>query len=297
MISLFQQSSSEVVHKHIYNPRTHLHLFGKPKKTEGGYLWLISCSCPKGACSLRNKGECALNQTLGGSCPYGSSVKNHGPSQRAKGYRDWELRVEEIHKGVPYLKSPEKKLAVVGDLVYLPYSHMNFGKDTPFDDKGGFFHSGTPFIRLEAFTVDVIFKLVTHLPMSLFGGPIYSYRTEEVPRFLMHLKEEMPNKYEEFCDRYPEHRIAEINPVGRTAYLLTMPPCKIKIRGRYADKYPVEWNWDGSTLTTNSEWTYQNTWGEVKEFDLVTTSIKPNENTTIVISDKSQVSSTTKFKD
>ena len=73
---------------------------------------------------------------------------------------------------------------------------------------------------------EMIEELVKFVPRTwLDSTPIKSYRDEYIPQFIQQLKEEMPTLYMKWKSKYPEtsDKYNGLSPVGRTAYISTMP--------------------------------------------------------------------------
>jgi len=170
-----------------------------------------------------------------------------------------------------------------------------------FLSKGGALANGSSFIHKDDWTLETILEILRFSPQALFGGSITSYRTEELPLFLIHLEEVMPTVYAQIADKYPAIIKAMVpekkNYVGRTAVLQTVVPCVFFTSGSRDGEYRVQWTWDGTKLTTDTRHAYAQTWGEVQNFEKVSTTIIPNEKTTIKITDNAQVNSSTVFID
>ena len=241
-----------------------------------------------------------MTKPLSKDCPYGTYRRVTGPTKRAKSFRKWQADARKQFEGVPYLKTPPDKLAVVGDCVYTPYAHMSMNKDLPYDSHGGFLSSGTNFLKLSDFNVETIQKIVNFYPQAFFGGTIYSYQSEEIPKFISHLEEVFPDLYKQLLIARPEYierfkLNAPKNYVGRKALIKTLAPCTFYTKGSRSGEYKVQWTWDGEKLTTNTEHAYSSTWGEVRDFESVQTVLIPSDKSEIEITDNKQVGSKTIF--
>jgi hypothetical protein len=291
----------KVVHFHLYDPSSGLHLFGKPKANTPTEYQYVECSNAEN-CQLLKQGQCAMTTFLSKNCPYGTYRRAVGPTKRAKSFRDWQNEARKKFEGVPYLKSPPAKLAIVGEYVYVPYAHANMNESLPFGNHGGFMRSGSNFLKLSDFTEENIQKIIDFRPQALFGGTIWTYQTEEVPKFLTHLQEVMPNLYSRILELRPDYierykLNAPKNYVGRKAFVRTLAPCTFLTKGSREGNYKVKWTWDGQKLTTDTDHAYSSTWGDVKEYESVTTTIVPSEKSVIEITDNCQVGPQTIFVD
>ena len=284
------------IHYHLYD-LSGPHIFYKPKANDKPEAHVISCNNSEN-CELFKKGQCVLRQTFGCACPYGRYQRISGPTRRAKGFYDWCRDMNNTYAGVGTLKSPPKKLAIVGDYIYVPYSHASMNENVPFLSKSGFLMGGSDFIKATDWNVDTAFAIINFTPRALFGGVITSYQEEQVPLFIRHLEEVMPNMYSQLLEKYPSltksYNLTKKDYIGRTAILKTINPCTFKTDG-YKGDYVVTWVWDGTVATTNSEYAYA-TWGRLKDGTTQTT-FTPSDKTTVTITDNSQVGPQTVFVD
>lgn len=288
----------KVIHANVFDPSNALF---KSSRTKPAEVQTISCKNSEN-CQLFKKGECTWKHHFSGyTCPYGRYNVETGYTTRAKGFYTWISDKEKQYEGVGTLKASTKKLAIVGDYIYFPYAHANMNEAVPFIAKGGFMLSGSDFIPKENWTLENILKIVNFRPRSLFGEYISTYWTEEMPLFLAHLDEVMPEMYKALLDYAPglieTYKLNKPkNYVGRTAKLKTISPCTFRTSG-YEGKHKMTWTWDGTTLKTKDTAAYNATWGEVREFESMETIVTPTDNTTIKISDNAQVNSNTVFID
>lgn len=274
----------------IRNPAKDIIFKSKKDKASCGR---VDCSLDE--CPLRKKGECEKIHIIGiGACPYGKYLFEQGPTQRSMGYSKWLMKREEENKGIPCLRSPAKKIAFIGDYVYLPYYHMSMNMSVPFLEHSNSFCIGSPFIKREHWTIDTVLKILSFRPQALMGGEITSYQRESVPQFLAHLREEDKGMWSELIKVKPELDVAP-NYIGRKALLNTLNfPIEWTVKNeKYG--YPVTWKWDGRVLTTDSKNIYSSTWGgDIKMKDIVLTGT-PDEKTAIDVFDNSWVNEKTVF--
>jgi hypothetical protein len=267
-----------IVHANVYDP-SRPSLFGN-NKNDKAQCQTIECSNSEN-CDLFKRGECAIRKgLLGGECPYGKWQTETGYTRRAKRFHGWISERKERCEGVGYLKAP-KRLGIVGDFVYLPYSHIN--KD------GGLFSASTLFMPVSEFTCDKIKELCLYRPEAIMGGEITSYQKEVVPLFILHLSEIMPELYRELCDAWPRAKkiVEKHSNVGRKALLSTVVPNVGVLTGIHRD----DWVWDGEYLTmTNKEASSM----LVKHSEV---RIKPVDGETVKICSEDQVNEKTVFVD
>jgi hypothetical protein len=277
----------EIIHAYIYDPSTPS-LF-KSGANEKSKLTTINC-CNSENCGLFKRGQCSYLQSLRwDKCPYGKKNYEFGYTKRAKKYREWINEKKENYKDIGSLSNYSKMMAVVGDFVFLPYSFMNMCEKVPFEHKGGFMLEGSLFLPLKDFTVENIKLLVEFRPQALMGGEITSYQKEEVPLFLMHLKEQMPDLYKSVCEISDVAKIKseKITNIGRKARLFSLTPNV----GKFIDIHKGEWIWDGEWLTSlNSSASFM----LVRDFEEL--KIKPIGNPLVTITDEQQVNENTVFE-
>lgn len=118
-----------------------------------------------------------------------------GFTSRAAGYGK---QLEEWKAGEVPMGMPPRIVTVIGEYVWLPYSHINIRDGMghiPFVGHAGFF-SATPLIKVTDFTPEVVVALANAKPQALMGGEIRSYQTESVPKFLLDLSLVMPEIFE-----------------------------------------------------------------------------------------------------
>ena len=288
------------IHFHIYDPRER-QLFFKSKANDHAKAYIIKCGNSEN-CDLFKKGQCAWKPTFGFTrCPHGTYQELQGPTKRARSIGEWVRKLREEYKGVPYIKEPVDKIAVVGDYIYAPYSHANMNEKVPYLSKGGAFMSGSDLIKKEDWTLETIQKIIDFVPYALFGGAITDYQQKIVPKFLLHLEEVMPGMYSELIKVRPEYlvryNLINKNHVGRKALLKTISPCTFTSKGSREGNYRVTWVWDGKVLTTNSEHAYNSTWGDVDNADGIALTLTPSDRTIFVITDNAQVNPQTVFVD
>ena len=280
-----------IIHANVYDPA---HSLFKSCRNDRAQVQTITCSAP--SCSLRDQGKCVKRSILFVGCPYGEYLKEEGPTRKSKAYGKWVKEKKEQYATAGTMDYAPSKLAFMGDYVYLPYSWMDMNESVKFLKHSSFLISGVPFIHVSEWSVETIEKIVDFKPWGL-GGTIHAYQDEQIPLFLVHLSEMVPELYAALIKRCPQYveryKLGVPNYVGRAAFIWTMPPCEI---AGYNPKYPVRWTWDCEKLTTNSIDAYNNTWGNIKAESLSLT-IVPDINVTVKITNNSQVSKDTKFAD
>ncbi len=281
----------------LYNP-SKPSLFGKSSKNKKAKSTVIYCELED--CPLRDKGECiCCGISLGNTfCPYGTRKTQTGYTQRAKKFYKWIKEKKKEYEDIPHLSAPPKKLAFIGDWVYLPYPHMNLNEQVPFKSHGTkLLGHGKPFIKQEDWCVKTIESIVNFKPHAIMGNEISSYQNETVPKFCQHIREEDPEMWDKVLGEMPELEKHVTDYIGRKAKLKTVDaPIEWTTQGRTRSKYPVTWRWDGEKLTTTSHNAYQSTWGvmELKEMKLTAT---PADDATIEIQENSWVNDETEFVD
>lgn len=207
-------------------------IYGGSKMNDRAKAYWTECDKTE-ECELYKNGKCACFRFLLGPsivCPNAEARFSTGPTRRAKSYDDFKSRFrEKFENNVSEFKD---KLSIVPGYVFLPMAYLAGAENELSEDviKGHF-------IRVELFDEDFIQKAVLFRPRPWFGtGVIEKYGKEEVPKFIQQLSEEMPKLYAKWAEKYPEtaEKFADISPVGRTAYIATLPDgCRIKTSNGY----------------------------------------------------------------
>lgn len=256
----------EIIHARVWNPCNSIF---KTSKNDRSECTIVKCS-NKSNCELYAKGQCMMIGILTSKCPYGIRNVETGWTKNAKKFSSWiRERTEQYKVYLDKLQAPSKKIASVGEYVYLPYSHMNFDSDIPFLAKSGFMKGGSPLLKKEYFTKDVVRKLICHRPQEMFGGEISSYQKEEVPKFIKHMQEQYPDLLNEVMEENEglKFMLEKVSNIGRKAYLWTLEK-NITIHDK-----EYTWHWDGQYLTSNNAYlpftvvSYQNKEVKIKPID------------------------------
>lgn len=207
--------------------------------------WVEYVTCEKTEqCPLyKENGKCACFRYLIGAnqvCPNGKWNRLEGYTSRARKSADFANKARKDY--VPTATEYKDKLCLVADYIYLPIPYLSGGR---YEFKG--VEDGRVvnkrFVKIEDFNEDFIEELVKFVPYAWFGGAITDYQNEHIPKFLQQLKEEMPVLYEIWAKKYPDtaSKFKDVSPVGRTAYISTMPDGEI-----------CGWVKSGNTLTNDN---------------------------------------------
>lgn len=224
------KNQGKIISRWVYDPTRAL--FKGESKAK---CHTVFCGLSDG-CPLLDRGQCVMVNPMEDPCPYGDLTVRYGYTPRAQAFRSWIAdRKAEIPEHSISLKTPPRKLAFIGDYVYLPYPHMTC--------KGGL---KSPFLPREEWTLDEVKRIVDFRPCSLFfSDEIKGYQAKVIPAFLQHLREEDPEMWGELVKERPSLD-SEPDYVGRKAFLRTLAS-------------PIEWEhneiwwyWDGERLTTTS---------------------------------------------
>lgn len=125
----------------------------------------------------------------------------------------------------------------------------------------------------------------------MMGGEITNYQKEQVPLFIRHLSEKMPDMLKEIINDPANAEIKKIyeslTNIGRTAFLETLTPGV----GEFVDIHGGKWEWDGTWLSSkNSHASFVLTgFSEMK--------MKPLPKEKVKITDERQVNEKTIFTD
>lgn len=215
------------------------------KKSERGGMSTLYCTLPEQyTCPLLEKGQCIHKGW--NSCAYGqhrrTSTKN---TKRARAYHDQLQALKETVATYPKTpKDAPKKIAYIGEYVYLPYFCMNHsdGKDKfEFLEYQGFMLTGNPFMPREKFTAQIVVDFTKFFPRAMMGGIITDFQEKSLPEFLTDLKELDPDLF------------AEAEAIDHTIirYL-----SKTEERWWTLDNIPVGWAWTGHVFIKIGENTY-----------------------------------------
>jgi hypothetical protein len=277
------------VHHNVFNPVNSLF---KASKNDRAACQVVYCKLAE--CPLRAIGCCSFCTPLSPDrCPYGRKVVEDGPTRRAAKFSQWISQRKKEGEGVPYLKFPPRKLAFIGDYVYLPYAHMGMCKAVPFLSHSGFMANGSPFIDRGDWVISTVLALINFQPEALFGGVIRQYQAEQVPLFITHIRECDPAMWAQLIAARPELDTTP-NYVGRKALLKTLnAPITLPAKDK---RYPVEWEWDGSALGTTDANAYSDTWGGVKLKSLSMVGM-PVDDAVVIVQDNAWVNDATQFVD
>ena len=261
----------------------------KQSKTEKAVGYIISCQCPE-KCALYAKGNCVA---FDNHCPYGSRDIVMGYSRMASKFQTWINDFEEIHKEACTAKlSQPKRLEYFMDLVYAPIAYWGLNERVGFVDGGGAFSLGAPIVKREHWTAKFISEeIINFKPRAMSGWIIPYFQEEEVPKFLIWLKQLDPELYEEVKAMNPGHTaFTKITNVGREAVLQTLNPNV----GAFMDIHGGAWTWDGEYLySRNSHFSFALI--ECRETEECR--LKPSCNVVVKVTDDAQVNDNTEFID
>ena len=186
-----------------------------------------------------------------------------------------------------------KKLAYFKDLVYIPIAHLNLNKNIDFVDGGGWgFNIGRPIIKKEIFdNAEFISKeIINFQPRSILDNcVIEKYQAQEVPKFLIWLKQLNPDLFNEVKKINQDNKVFEnLSNIGRQAKLVTLTPNV----GKFVDIHGGIWVWDGEYIASkNSKVSFT----LVESKDTEECKLKPNKNAVVKITDENQVNENTIF--
>lgn len=279
---------SKVVSCSIFNPCNSI--FKHPANARAECT-VVRCSLEK--CPLRESGTCTWIPPIGyDACPYGKVSCSTGYTKRAGKFSSWIREKEKEYEGIPSLKYPHKRLAFIGDYVYLPYAHIDLNESVPFIRHSHYFVSGCRFIHKNAWNIKNILSIIDFRPRAMMGGEIRQYQEKEIPKFLSHVRESDVDMWNQIIKERPELD-KEPNYVGRKALLKTVKP---GIKWTTDKSYPVKWWWNGEKVITIGLNAYNSTWGDVKLKSMDLKAI-PADDATIIIKDNSWVTENTEFVD
>lgn len=256
---------------------------------------IISCDKYE-QCSYFKSNQCLkVRAFLSPGCKYGRVNNVRGYTSRAAKYygfkKEWQS-----HEKYSKLKYPPQKLGLIGNEIVFPYPYIDITneEDGTVKVKSPGFGSHIAFIPKEHFTVDLIKRICSFRPHAIMGGEIKDYQSKIVPLFLAHLKEVMPDKYEELSKESSEI-VKEINYVGRRALLKTINQSDVHYKSSSYPQFNEQWHWDGENLTYSKGYVHE--FNITKDYEVASIKIIPSDKSIITISSNEQVSEQTVFID
>lgn len=265
---------SGIIHAWVYDPTQAL--FGK--KSQKAACLTVTCENPQGCDLYKKLGTCAL---LGSSisCPSGKKTRQEGPTQRARSFRGWIQEKGDWCKKVSHDLKPFKasqRIFYANGWYCLPYPAMS----------DAFLLSSAPvrnsWIQESELTAEVLLRICTAAPRNIFGDNLIKYQREVVPKFIMDLKAHYPILYE-MLPTEQQQRVEVFDYRGRQALLSTMAPGPVTLGQDI-------WYWNGRELSRET-----GTFLPVK--GRISSTVVPDPNVTVKITDNSQVMAETEFVD
>lgn len=282
--------AKEIIHVGLYGGKS---IFGgREQPLEASVIY-----CDKhDSCSFFKNGKCLAVRSFGGGCQFGEVQTVKGYTSRAKKYSEFKQKWKG-HENYGKLSASPDKLGLIDGVVVFPYPFVRITKTESGQWKveGPSFYNKKAYIPYDEFNSELIYRICSFRPQAIMGGTINTYQKETVPLFLAHLKEVLPEKYEDFTELYPEFWIKDMNYVGRKALLTTIKPSYIHYKARTDSTLNEEWYWDGKYLTYKSG--YVNMFRIIDEYEIQNIVIKPTEKAVVVISSNEQVKEDTVFVD
>lgn len=243
-------------------------------------------------CSLYKEGLC-FNKTVpfGAYCVKGSIERiDLGTSQK----RDHEFNKQKVRDSEIYnkLEYPlNKYVFTVGDEIglLLPFCKLTYENNNLTIENAFVFSDRITFVPKETLAPAVIERICTFKPTSWLGAEIDRYQGEIVPEFLRQLKCVLPDYYKLFIKVFPKYEdtVADINYVGRVAYLTTCNPTSV-----FVDTHGNRFHIEGNELVGEMEGGSFYPFGAKK----CIAKIPLTGDLVVTITSNSQVLETTKFK-
>jgi len=247
-------------------------------------------------CSYYKNEQCLnVRSFLSSRCKFGRVQNVKGYTSRAMKYHAFNSEWRG-HEKYNKLKYPPTKLGLIEDLVVFPYSYVYIEQleDGELEIKNPNFYKELAFIDYGKFTVDFIYKICTFKPRAIMGEEIKNYQKETVPLFLAHLKEIMPDKYNEFKNKH-SNLVKEVNYIDRKALIKTIKPSTVYYKSRSYPQFNEEWYWDGEFLIYVKG--YVSEFNVIKDYEVDGIKIKPSDKSIVYISNNEQVTEETIFVD
>ena len=279
----------EVIQAWVYNPSNGIF---KAKKTDRAVLNILHCSA-KDDCAMFKKGHCIQHSMV--NCEYGKRTRESGFTPRAKGFYSWIAKKEKAYEGISNeLSKPPKQVAIIGDYVWLPYSHMGWWiKDDVFTAAVEPYSASNNLLHRKHFTPENIVRILGVNPRGLFGGYLTEYQRKVIPKFASDLKQNMPDLFKDIADIYPqiESMVQVSSYIGRKA-LLSSLKSGTTVR-KETSRNTEDWIWDGTYLTSNE----CRPLFSIVAYTECETKLKPKAGVSITIHSNDQVDSDTIFTD
>jgi len=256
---------------------------------------IISCDKYE-QCSYFKNNQCLkVRSFLSPVCKYGRVNNVKGYTSRAAKYHSFKKQWQE-HEKYSKLKYPPQKLGLIGEEIVFPYPYIRITQTEDGNIKlsDPDFGSNIAFIAKEYFTIDLIKRICNFRPLAMMGGVITDYQSKIVPLFLAHLKEVLPDKYEELRKENSD-LTKEVSYVGRKALLKTINPSDVFYKSSNYPQFNEKWHWDGEMLTFLSG--YVSSFNITKDYTIAEIKIIPSDKSVITISNNGQVTEETVFID
>lgn len=247
-------------------------------QTKRSALYEIYCERPE-TCDLLKLASSCLHCGAMSPCKFGKKHCVEGPTTRARSFyptlKKWKETNDKFIGRLKPLRAYNRIFKTHGHF-YLPYSHMTkggFGEDGPLESK---------WIPEAELTTELLSRICTAKPRSMFGGIIQSYQDDEIPKFISDLNIYYPEIFA-LLPVEQQERLKTISYVGRRADITTCAPGDFLIS-------KTKWTWDGEFLRGKSM-ILQPVKGDIE------IKIKPVAGESVVITDNTQVSTSTRFLD
>ncbi len=276
------------ISRSVFDPTSSIFKSARNKRAECATIWCKLAKCP-----LLELNTCMWAPIINWTkCPYGRTTVETGPTKRAQSFYVWVRDQKQKYQDVGIVKYPAKKMAFIGEYIYLPYSFMCMNEAVPFLQKEIAFGNGICLIPQESWNLDIVLKILDFHPRSLMGGIITDYQKKEIPLFLLHLRETDPAMWSELIIARPKLDITP-NHIGRKALIKTL---NHPITWTTKKDYPVKWIWNGTQVITHSAHSYSRTWGDLdlENFELCAT---PTNHAAIIVQNNAWVNENTVFVD
>lgn len=228
----------KIIEAHIYDPVNSI--FKRPANERASFIYKTCTNSEN--CDAYKNGKCVLNNAFS-ICPYGKIHSVEGYTKKAKNYYSWIRKREEQYKEEidNSIRGAENGTIKIGDYIYLGRLHHLYNYVNPIDEELEI--KDKHFLPIKNFTIKNIEKLLSFHPRALMGGIITSYQKENIPEFIIDLKFNFPDIWNELVKRNPNLSLQaeDIDYTGKKAFVKTLAPGKVKF-----SIYEIEW--DGEVL-------------------------------------------------
>lgn len=185
-------------------------------------------------CTFYQEGKCLRVRSLPFStCKFGKNNVVKGYTRRAKKYYDFcaKAKNDETYNKLKY---PCDRVALINGYLYMKLKYVDVRKITDktemwkavfngYEINNGHSFFGVPgvFLPIDDVADELLYKIFTYKPRSIWGWTADGYQDKIVPDIIQGLKKVAPKIYNDFIEKHPEFD-KEPDYIGKWAYLSTL---------------------------------------------------------------------------